>query len=89
MPYFNRKCRIDGNTQKTDVTYQVVYHMMDVRGQTEIWTITPQDILSFARQISLAMVGSEFYVLSCTVHVLPRYRVTTLLSEFCGKPLNI
>eukprot|EP00106_Octopus_bimaculoides_P022655 XP_014790097.1 PREDICTED: proto-oncogene tyrosine-protein kinase receptor Ret-like isoform X1 [Octopus bimaculoides] len=60
VPYGNlhnflRKCRSEGEVRLRNGTSELNYSVMDKNGQIENGIITPVDILSFARQISMAM----------------------------------
>ncbi|XP_060085789.1 uncharacterized protein LOC132565175 [Ylistrum balloti] len=61
VPYGNlqnflKKCRLEGDLQKrAGRPSEVVYSIMGVNGGIESGVITPADMLSFARQVAMAM----------------------------------
>ncbi|CAL1544980.1 unnamed protein product [Lymnaea stagnalis] len=61
VPYGNlqnflKKCRLDGDLRKrTDGTSEITYTMVQENGGIENGVVTPADMLSFARQVAMAM----------------------------------
>lgn len=60
VPYGNlnnflRKCRMEGEVRAKNGVSEINYSIMDKNGQIENGIITAIDILSFARQVSIAM----------------------------------
>ncbi|XP_059179578.1 fibroblast growth factor receptor 4-like isoform X2 [Physella acuta] len=61
VPYGNlqnflKKCRLDGDLiKRTDGTCEITYTMIQDGGDLENGVVTPADMLSFARQVSMAM----------------------------------
>lgn len=56
--YSFRKCRLDGDIQKrVGRPSEVVYSIMGINGGLESGVISPADMLSFARQVAMAMVS--------------------------------
>lgn len=52
-----RKCRLEGELRRTEKGMEMTYSPLDqLTGTKEFWNLTSTDLLSFARQISVAMV---------------------------------
>lgn len=53
-----RKCRLEGDfLKRIGRPSEVVYSLMDENGGIDSGVITPADMLSFARQVAMAMVS--------------------------------
>ncbi|XP_067682069.1 uncharacterized protein [Haliotis asinina] len=53
---FMKKCRLEGDLRKrSDGASEIAYSMVDDSGGIENYFITPTDMLSFARQVAMAM----------------------------------
>lgn len=53
-----RKCRLEGDFQKSiGRSSEVAYSLMDENGGIDSGIITPADMLSFARQVAMAMAS--------------------------------
>lgn len=61
MPYGNlqnflRRCRLEGELQRTDDSCcELIYSQLNELGNLEEWSVSSTDVLSFARQVVLAM----------------------------------
>lgn len=61
MPFGNlqtflQKCRLEGELRRTEKGMEMTYSPLDqLTGTKEFWNLTSTDLLSFARQISVAM----------------------------------
>ena len=61
---FDRKCRLEGDLQKRpNGPSEIQYSMLQDCGGIENGVITPTDMLSFARQVAMAMVGTLVFSL--------------------------
>lgn len=55
--FFFRKCRLDGDLSfDSEKGYEINYSMMDEHGGINEGIVRPADLLSFARQVAMAMV---------------------------------
>ena len=60
---FSRKCRLEGElTQQSGRTAELNYSFMDEHGGLNEGVVTPADMLSFARQVAMAMVNIHWYI---------------------------
>ena len=63
-----RRCRLEGDLQKRgNGPSEIQYSMLEGCGGIENGVITPTDMLSFARQVSMAMVSTAVF---CAVVVV-------------------
>ncbi|CAH1794381.1 unnamed protein product [Owenia fusiformis] len=65
LQQFLKKCRMEGQlTRYEDGYHELDYSFINEHGKMESWTITPTDLLSFARQISMGMefIAEKQYV---------------------------
>lgn len=54
-----RKCRQEGDLRKRNGgPSEMTYSMMDENGDMDNGVVTPADMLSFARQVAMAMVST-------------------------------
>jgi len=82
-----RRCRRERESEsRTSQRDNMTYCLIDeLTGRNESWTINANDVLSFARQIAIAMVTYYYLLTEC----VSRLTDTTVAHHSCSQSLHI